>query len=167
MALPSPLQLQAANKRLEGEISHRIGAEDALRRANDELELQIRELGEANQQLLREISERERAEAELKRAFAMLDHHVNNTPLGVVEWEQDHSTGDVVRARRWGGRAQAIFGRTEAEVLGRTAEEFCLIYEGDALRASDAREDLTEGRQPRNSLTLRCYTKERKVRHCR
>jgi PAS domain S-box-containing protein len=167
VALPSPIQLEAANDQLQGEISQRIGAENALRRANDELELRIRELAEANQLLRREIQDRERAESGLRRAFAMLDHHVNNTPLGVIEWEQDRTTGDPARVRRWSGRAQAIFGWTEAEILGRTAEEFRLYYEGDATRASDSREDLTERRQPHNSVNLRCYTKERKVRHCR
>jgi PAS domain-containing protein len=126
LALPSPLQLQAANNRLQGEISQRVSAEEALRRANDELELRIGELAATNQQLLREIAERERAEAELRRAFAMLDHHVNNTPLGVIEWQQDYAGGKPARVRRWSGRAQAIFGWEGSEVLGRSAKEFGL-----------------------------------------
>jgi PAS domain S-box-containing protein len=166
LALPSPLQLQAANNLLQGEISQRVSAEEALRRANDELELRIGELAATNQQLLREIAERERAEAELRRAFAMLDHHVNNTPLGVIEWQQDYAGGKPARVRRWSGRAQAIFGWEGSEVLGRSAKEFGLVYEGDAVRAADAASELTESRRPYNSVSLRCYTKDGKVRHC-
>jgi diguanylate cyclase (GGDEF)-like protein/PAS domain S-box-containing protein len=166
LALPSPLQLQAANSRLQGEISQRVSAEEALRRANDELELRIGELAATNQQLLREIAERERAETELRRAFAMLDHHVNNTPLGVIEWQQDYAGGKPARVRRWSGRAQAIFGWEGSEVLGRSAKEFGLVYEGDAVRAADAASELTESRRPYNSISLRCCTKDGKVRHC-
>jgi hypothetical protein len=49
VALPSPLQLQAANNRLQGEIAQRVSAEEALRRANEELELRVHELAATNQ----------------------------------------------------------------------------------------------------------------------
>ena len=147
-------------------IAQRLQAEEALRRAYGELQLRVSELAEANQQLRHEIDERQRAEAELRRAFAMLDQHVNNTPLSVIEWEQDHAAGEPPRVHRWSGRAQTIFGWTEDEVLGRSAEEIGFVYEGDAERAADAGRDLAAGRCPHNSLSLRCYTKERQVRHC-
>jgi diguanylate cyclase (GGDEF)-like protein/PAS domain S-box-containing protein len=67
---------------------------------------------------------------------------------------------------RWSGRAQTIFGWTDGDVLARSAEEFDFIYEGDAKRASDAGQDLAEGRRPHNSVSLRCYTKQRQLRHC-
>jgi diguanylate cyclase (GGDEF)-like protein/PAS domain S-box-containing protein len=135
-------------------------------RAEEALQLRVRELAKANQQLRHEIAERERAEGELRRAFALLEQHVNNTPLGVIEWEQDDATGEPPRVHRWSGRAQAIFGWAESEVLDLSAEEFGLIYVGDAERAADAERDLTEGRCPHNTLNLRCHTKRREVRHC-
>ena len=113
-----------------------------------------------------EIGERERAEAELRGAFALLDRHVNNTPLAVIEWEQDYAGGEPPRVFRWSGRAQAIFGWTDRDVLARSADEFGFIYEGDVQRAADAWLDLAEGRCPHNSVNLRCYTKQRQVRHC-
>jgi diguanylate cyclase (GGDEF)-like protein/PAS domain S-box-containing protein len=148
-------------------IAQRIRAEKALRRACGELRLRVCELADTNQQLRYEITERERAQAELRRAFALLDQHVNNTPLGVIEWEQDDPTGEPPRVHRWSGRAQEIFGWAEREVLELSAEEFGLIYVGDAQRAADAERDLTEGRYPHNSLSLRCHTKDGQVRHCR
>jgi PAS domain-containing protein len=84
-------------------VAKRIQAEEALRRAYHQLRLRLSELADANQQLRHEIAERQRAEAELRRAFAMLDQHVNNTPLGVIEWEQDDAAGEPPRVRRWSG----------------------------------------------------------------
>lgn len=147
-------------------VAQRMRAEEALRRACDELQLRVSELAEANQQLRHEIAERGRAEGELRRAFALLDQHVNNTPLGVIEWEQDHAAGEPPYVHRWSGRAQAIFGWAQSEVLHRSAEEFGLIYVGDAQRAADAGRDLAEGLCPYNSISLRCHTKEGQVRHC-
>src|SRR4051794_29857443 len=163
-ALADSFNLMSA--KLERSISDRTRAERALRRAYDQLQLRVGELAESNQQLRREVAERERAEAELRRAFALLDQHVDNTPLGVVEWEQDHAAGQPPRVRRWSGRAQTIFGWTEGEVRGRSAEELGLVHEDDTERAAAAGRDLAEGRRPHNSLSLRCYTKGRRIRHC-
>ena len=130
------------------------------------LQMRVGELAELNRHMSHEIGERERAEAELRGAFALLDRHVNNTPLAVIEWEQDYAGGEPPRVFRWSGRAQAIFGWTDRDVLARSADEFGFIYEGDVQRAADAWLDLAEGRCPHNSVNLRCYTKQRQVRHC-
>ena len=132
----------------------------------DNLQERVRELAKLNRDKEHEIAERERAEKELREAFALLDRHVNNTPLAVIEWKQDCAAGEPPRVYRWSGRAQTIFGWTDRDVLARSAEEFGFIYEGDAKRAIDAGQDLAEGRCPHNRITLRCYTKQRQVRHC-
>jgi PAS domain S-box-containing protein len=147
-------------------IARRRRAEEDLRRAYDELRLWVAELGEANQRLKHEVAERGRAEAKLRRAFALLDQHVNNTPLGIIEWEQDRASEAVFRVCRWSGRAQAIFGWTEAEVIGRSAIELGMIYEEDAHRLADSGRDLVKGHKRHNSMSLRCYTKHRRIRHC-
>jgi PAS domain-containing protein len=134
--------------------------------SRNEIGLVASSFNQMSEELEREIAERERAEGELRRAFALLDQHVNNTPLGVVEWEQNETPGDTPRVRRWSGRAQAIFGRAGSEVLARSAQEFGLFYAGDAKRAADAGRDLAEGRCPHNSVSLRCQTKEGQIRHC-
>ncbi len=147
-------------------LSQRMRAEEALRAAYGELQVRVDELAEANQQLRHEIGERHRAEAELRRAFAILDQHVDNTPLGVIEWEQVAGMGGPPRVQRWSGQAETIFGWTESEALHRSASELGLIHEGDADRAADSARDLTQSRRSRNSIKLRCYTKQRQVRHC-
>jgi diguanylate cyclase (GGDEF)-like protein/PAS domain S-box-containing protein len=135
--------------------------------SRDEIGVVAHSFNQMSEGLEREIADRERAEGELRRAFALLDQHVNNTPLGVIEWEQCEAAGEPPRVRRWSGRAQAIFGWEESEVLERSAEEFGLIHVGDAQQAADAGQDLALGRCPYTALSLRCHTKEGQVRHCR
>jgi diguanylate cyclase (GGDEF)-like protein len=130
------------------------------------LQKRVRELADLNRDKEHEIAERKRAETELREAFALLDRHVNNTPLAVIEWKQDCAAGEPARVYRWSGRAQTIFGWTDRDVLARSAEEFGFIYKDDAKRAIDAGQELAEGRCPHNRITLRCYTKQRQVRHC-
>ena len=147
-------------------IARQARAEAKLKRSCDELRARVRELNETNRRLKREIAERERAEAELRRAFALLDQHVNNTPLGVIEWEQDCAAGAPPRVRRWSGRAQAIFGWSEGEAVGRSAVELGLFHEGDAHRIADCGHDPIKDRKRHDSVSVRCATRERHIRHC-
>ena len=153
--------IRAANSFAKGVYSARANVF-----SRDEIGMVARSFNKMSEGLERSIAERERAEGELRRAFALLDQHVNNTPLGVIEWEQDDGAGEPPRVRRWSGRAQTIFGWAEGEVVDRSAEEVGLIYVGDAQRAADAGRDLAEGKRPNNSLSLRCHTKDRQIRHC-
>jgi diguanylate cyclase (GGDEF)-like protein/PAS domain S-box-containing protein len=167
--------IRAANRFSAGELGARatvlsrdeIGVvAGSFNEMANNLQMRVGELAELNQRLTHVVGERERAEKELREAFALLDWHVNNTPLAVIEWKQDYATGEPPRVFRWSGRAQTIFGWTDRDVLGRSAEEFRFIYEGDAKRAADAGRVLAEGLLPHNSISLRCYTKQRQVRHC-
>jgi diguanylate cyclase (GGDEF)-like protein/PAS domain S-box-containing protein len=167
--------IQAANSFSAGDLSARARAlsrdeigvmANSFNEMADNLQTRVGELARLNRHLRHEIGERERAEAELRAAFALLDQHVNNTPLAVIEWTQDCAAGQPPRVFRWSGRAETMFGWTTRDVLGRSAEEFGFIYEGDARRAADTGRDLAEGRCPHNTVSLRCYTKQRQVRHC-
>ena len=153
--------IKAANSFAKGSYSTR-----AKVFSRDEIGVVANSFNQMSEELEREIAERGRVEGDLRQAFALLDQHVNNTPLAVIEWGQNQVAGEPPRVRRWSGRAQAIFGWAESEVLERSAEEFGLIYAGDAQRAADVGRDLAEGRCPYSSVSLRCQTKERQVRHC-
>ena len=114
-----------------------------------------------------EIKERGRAESELRQAFALLNQHVNNTPLAVIEWQQDQAGGQPPRVHRWSGQAPIMFGWTQDEAIGLSAKELGLFDSGDVDLPISGRQDLAKERRPFGGLSLRCHTKQRKVRHCR
>lgn len=68
-----------------------------------------------------DITERRRAEEAAAEHRRIRDFHFDNTPVGVVEFGPD------LRIRRWSKRAEKMFGWTEAEVMGRTAEAVGVI----------------------------------------
>jgi PAS domain-containing protein len=77
------------------DITKRKEAEDALKRAYDELEIRIQqrtnELSQANEQLKQEILDRQRAEAELLISRERYALAVNAGQVGIWEWNmRDH-----------------------------------------------------------------------------
>jgi two-component system NtrC family sensor kinase len=87
LALPSPAQLESANRLLEAEIVERQLAKAALQKAKEELEIRVEErtaeltsqtqhLEIANRLLASEIVERQLAEAALKKAKEELENRV-------------------------------------------------------------------------------------------
>jgi len=60
--------------------------------------------------------ERMRAHRQLFKAQQRLALHVENTPLAVIEWNRNHQIED------WNPAAEAIFGYSKAEVMGRSAD---------------------------------------------
>lgn len=75
------------------------------------------------------LAERERelrslaaqGEAEASEHRRVRDIHFEHTPLAVVEWGPD------MRVRRWSPRAEQMFGWTEAEAIGRKAEDLAMF----------------------------------------
>lgn len=80
LALPSPSELRKANTLLEHEIIQHKQTDQALRTANDELELRVRErtkeLELANEALRREIAERKNAEQKIQLLNIELERRV-------------------------------------------------------------------------------------------
>ncbi|TVP56287.1 MAG: PAS domain S-box protein [Gemmatimonadales bacterium] len=60
-----------------------------------------------------QFARRARATGELKAANERLTSHVENTPLALIEFDQEF------RVSRWSKRAEDIFGWSEADVLGK------------------------------------------------
>lgn len=90
-------------------------------------EIFVRELNSAPGQSRRficvalDVTERKRVEAQAAEHRRIRDFHFENTPLAVVEFTPD------LHVRRWSKRAERVFGWTEAEALGQTAEQLGLI----------------------------------------
>ncbi|HUL00818.1 MAG TPA: PAS domain S-box protein, partial [Nitrospirota bacterium] len=65
-----------------------------------------------NERLLQEIDKRYRMEAALRDSQQKLALHVNQTPLGVIEWNLEF------KVETWNPAAEFIFGYSEREAIG-------------------------------------------------
>ena len=93
-------------------------------------------------------------------ALGRLEHHVDNAPLAVIEWDENF------RITGWGPRAVEIFGWTPEEVVGRHFDEFAFVHEDDAAAVGKVAVELTEGRVDRNTSRNRNYRKDGSIIHC-
>ncbi len=99
------------------------------------------------------------AEAALHTAHQRLDFHVQNAPLGVVEWGAD------MRILRWSAEAERIFGWSAEEVVGRLAGSWRLTHEDDVARGGTVIDALLSGQSDRNVHRNRNYTKAGDIVH--
>ena len=104
-----------------------------------------------------DIHEQKMVEEELRRTNTILSAHFDNTPLAVIEWDT------ALRIVRWSGQAEAIFGWTAAETLGRSLGGWRHVYEDDEPAAMRMIKDLVEGRERHATLLHRNYRKDGSV----
>ncbi|MFZ3169385.1 MAG: ATP-binding protein [Candidatus Methanoperedens sp.] len=108
----------ASKADLEREITDRKCAEEALRKAHDELELRVQErtaqLREANIELETKINERKLAEEKIREQASLLDNA--QEAIGVRSLEN--------HLIYWNKGAQRLYGWTAQEAIGRDPIEF-------------------------------------------
>lgn len=106
---------------------------------------------------LRDVSERKIAEEISRISQERLNYHLNNTPLGVIEWDKN------LIIQKWSPRAEQIFGWSESEVIGKHFNDFNLVNEGDAAYIAIVAEELMSGKILQNDTTNKNNTKSGKV----
>jgi PAS domain S-box-containing protein len=98
---------------------------------------------------------------ELAQASQLLNAHIQNSPLAVIEWDQNY------RIMRWAGKAEQIFGWQAEEVLGLSfVNQLLMIYEPDldlVLRVSN---QLIQGDLANETFQIRNYTKSGNIIWC-
>jgi PAS domain S-box-containing protein len=106
-----------------------------------------------------DVTERKKAENELQLAYQRLSYHVENTPLAVIEWDND------LCIKRWSKRAEEMFGWKASEVLGKSGYDpaFLFIHKEDRHGVDEIVEQLIKGRVDRNQIRNRIFTKDGKI----
>ena len=115
----------------------------------------------------RDVTRRVEAERALGQAHAIITGLLDNMPLGVIEWVPADDGAASGRIRRWTGQAQTIFGWDAAAAINRSLEELTLVDEADLALAAGVWQDLVSGTRERAEVSLRCRTREGRLRHCR
>lgn len=94
------------------------------------------------------------------RAHNRLAFHVNNAPLGVVEWDENW------RAARWSPMAEKMFGWPANEVIGRNWDSWHFVHPDDTKKVTQATQRLTEGTDRSNVIINRNFTKDGQTVTC-
>lgn len=110
--------------------------------------------------MARDITQVKEATEELQQTRKRLVDHVENSPLAVIEWRPDF------RVERWTGQAEALFGWKAEEVEGRHFSEWAFVHPDDAARVAESSARLSDGREQRNTLQNRNFTKSGRVVFC-
>ncbi len=101
-----------------------------------------------------DIDRLKRVEIELKHANWLLSSHIENTPLGVIEWDAHF------QVRRWSKQAEHIFGWSEAEAVGRQTRGLPLTFEADQDIADEVIQRLLTHNEPHTTSLNRNYRKD-------
>jgi PAS domain S-box-containing protein len=127
---------------------------------NNEKERRSAELTVANRELAFQNAEKEKRAAELRIINDRLSFHIENTPLGFIEW--DHQ----LHLKSWSKRAEEIFGWNEKELLAVETTVLSTVYEEDFLLVNRMINQLIKGEVSRNRFQYRSYTKDKKLIWC-
>ncbi|MBL8520706.1 MAG: PAS domain-containing protein [Betaproteobacteria bacterium] len=107
-----------------------------------------------------DIDDLKKTEISLRHANWLLSSHFENTPLAVIEWDEQ------LALRRWSPQAERIFGWSESELLGKRIDGWRFTVEGDCEQATAVMERLIKHGDPRASSLHRNYRKDGRVIWC-
>ncbi len=111
--------------------------------------------------IVRDVTERYRAEEELREAHQKLSFHVDNSPLGVLEWDKN------LRILHWSKEMERLFGWRAEEVTGKRIDtDFRFLYEEDKEAISKVMASLLDGSERRVVFQNRNYAKDGSVVIC-
>jgi PAS domain S-box-containing protein len=95
---------------------------------------------------------------DLKFSSYIIEKYLNNTPLGVIETDQDQ------KVIRWSFEAERIFGWNSQEILGRKFDEIPVHCDNDPLTLND--KTIFQGENKSGVNVRRNYTKSGRMIDC-
>jgi len=110
--------------------------------------------------IIRDVTERQLAEASALDDHKRLAFHVENTPLAVIEWNQEF------KVLRWSPAAQRLFGWTADEVLGKHFSDWEFVAPEDLDAVNQVGQRQNEGYERHGISRNRNYTKLGNILHC-
>ena len=108
--------------------------------------------------IIRDITDRKLVEA--SDDHKRLAFHVENTPLAVIEWDQEF------RVLRWSPAAQRLFGWRADEVLGKRFSDWQFVVPEDVDAVNQVGERQNQGHEQHGISRNRNYTKLGNILHC-
>jgi PAS domain S-box-containing protein len=107
-----------------------------------------------------DISLRLRIEREFKFAHDRLRFHLENSPLGFIEWDNQ------LKPKSWTQTVEEIFGWTHQEFLDSNMNGLSQVYQEDAHWVKEVADDLLSGKINKNHIQHRNITKDGRVIWC-
>ncbi len=107
-----------------------------------------------------DVTDAKRVEHALRDAHDMLRRHVTATPLAVVEWGADY------RVTSFSPRAEALFGWSAEEVIGKRIDEIPWVPEEDWPSVRAVMDDMRTGARASNVNANRNVRKDGSIVHC-
>ncbi|HKR11095.1 MAG TPA: PAS domain S-box protein, partial [Pyrinomonadaceae bacterium] len=109
--------------------------------------------------IVRDVTDR-KLEATAIDDHKRLAFHVENTPLAVVEWDNEF------RVLRWSPQAQKLFGWGAEEVFGKRFSEWQFVVPEDLEAVNQVGHLQNQGQEQHNISRNRNYTKLGTILHC-
>ena len=161
--ITKPFKIEEVIARIDHQLALQ-SAQDEIKNLNQNLESKIIErtaqLEQINSILTEEIRARQQTEEALKQAHQRLAFHIENSPLGVLEWDSK------MRLRRWSQRSETIFGWSADEVIGKSWQDWKFIVESDLDKVNQVVSRLLRGEASRNICRNQNYRKDGTIVHC-
>ncbi len=110
--------------------------------------------------IIRDVTDRALQEATTLDDHKRLAFHVENTPLAVIEWDQEF------KVVRWSPAAQRLFGWTSEEVHGKRFSDWEFVVPEDLEVVNRVGERQNQGREQHGISRNRNYTKLGTILHC-
>lgn len=109
---------------------------------------------------IRDITEKKRAELELQAAKDRLFFHIDNSPLGFIEWDEHW------QVKSWSKRAEQIFGWTEPEMASFRQAAIYQIYKEDLPELTRGSDGMVMGEIQNYNEQHRNYRKDGRMIWC-
>ncbi|HKN83669.1 MAG TPA: PAS domain-containing sensor histidine kinase, partial [Pyrinomonadaceae bacterium] len=110
--------------------------------------------------IIRDVTDRNVIDVSALDDHKRLAFHVENTPLAVIEWDQEF------RVLRWSPAAQNLFGWTAEEVHGKRFSDWDFVVPEDLEAVNQLGQRQNEGKERHGISRNRNYTKLGSILHC-